>query len=431
MLRRSFVSRLTADAIGPVHPDVMWGHMQGQYVGPGWQNFLRYLPMESLMMQGGPTTSNLNDRNGVIIDPEDPRHPLGTMQLGTMKQHEGAVLQMATGKYGEIPASSRLMQVLYENYLEPFSLHRVCAQLSGYAKVPNNHHAAVDASAEYVGQTAALIGQVLVGVGACIMEGVTIKGDTNCVYLAEGVQVLENTCIVSDAPTDLLAYQRHEAINPYQQWDGMSGVCRVMPNTIIESNCFLDSCSIGSFNRIGHNSKIMKGVTTGIMAHILPGSVVVADTKIGDGELWGGAPAVKVGEVSKFEWKRPYYPSLLHKESVSESYRNMSRYGDQVVHFRNAMGELETLMYRYEKDISPGVVARIKDFAEGREPFHHYLTRISQGWSPGNRPDDRSVAASPPLPSVKIFAEHNTDSTESDLNGTYLNIPNLMNDWKW
>lgn len=431
MLRRSVIRRLTSDAIGPVHPDVMWGHMQGQYVGPGWQNFLRYLPMESLMMQGGPTTSNLNDRSGVIIDPEDPRYPLYTVQWGTMKQYEGAFLQMSTGKYGDIPAGSRLMQVLYENYLEPFSMNRVCAQLSGYVKVPNNYHSSVDASAEYIGQTAALIGQVLVGVGSCIMEGVTIKGDTNCVYLAEGVQVLENTCIVSDAPTDLLAYQRHEAINPYQQWDGMSGVCRVMPNTIIESNCFLDSCSIGSFNRIGHNSKIMKGVTTGIMAHILPGSVVTADTKIGDGELWGGAPAVKVGDVSKFEWKRPYYPSLLHKESVTESYRNMSRYGDQVVHFRNAMGELETLMYRYEKDISPGVVAKIRDFAEGREPFHHYMTRVSQGWSPGNRPDDRSVASSPPLPSVKLFAEHNTDSTESDLNGTYMNIPNLMNDWKW
>ncbi|EPY19254.1 hypothetical protein STCU_02637 [Strigomonas culicis] len=263
------------------------------------------------------------------------------------------------------------------------------------------------------------------------MEGVTIKGDTNCVYIAEGVQILENTCIVSDAPTNLLAYQRHEAINPYQQWDGMDGVMRIMPNTVIEPNCFLDSCSIGSFNRIGHNSKIMKGVTTGVMAHILPGSVVLKDTKIGDGEIWGGAPAVHVGNVSKFEWKRPYYPSLLHRESVAETYRNMSRYGDQVVHFANAMGELETLMVKFEEDISPSVQEQIKVFEEGREPFHHTITRITQGWTPMNRPDDKTLNTCPPLPGVKMYAEHNTDSTEHELNGTYMNISNFMNEFRW
>lgn len=422
---------MASEAIGPVHPDVLWGHMQAQYAGPGWTAYIKSMPMECFIMQGGGSPTNVNDRNGIVMDPEDPRHPLALMQFGNNTNYDGSFYQLTYGDFGKVSKGSRLMQVLYENYLEPFSMNRVCAQLYFYQKVPNNYHASVEASAEYIGQTASLIGQVLIGIGCCIMEGVTIKGDTNAVYIGEGVQILENTCIVSDAPTDLLAYQRHEALNPYQQWDGMDGVCRVMPNTIVEANCFLDSCSIGSFNRIGHGTKIMKGVTTGVMVHILPGSVVTADTRIGDGELWGGAPAVKLGEVSKFEWKRPYYPSLLHREAVAESYHNMSRYGDQVVHFADAMGKLDTLMLRFEDDVTPAVKAKILDFEKGREPFLHMLTRISQGWSPANRPDDKAFNFCPPLPGVKLFAEHNNDSSDSKLHGTYRDLTNIFNDFRW
>ncbi|EKF29024.1 hypothetical protein MOQ_007208 [Trypanosoma cruzi marinkellei] len=431
MFRRTVARFMASEAIGPAHPDVLWGYMDGRYAGPGWISWIKQLPVETLTMQGGTSMTNMNDRAGVILDPEDPRHPMALIQWGPMNHYDGAFMQLSYGDYGEIKKGSRLMQVLYDNYLEPFSMNRVCAQLYFYQKVPNNYHASVDASAEYIGQTASLVGQVLVGMGSVIMEGVTVKGDTNCVYIAEGVQVMENTCIVSDAPTDLLAYQRHEAINPYQQWDGMDGVCRIMQNTIIEPNCFLDSCSIGPFNRIGHNTKILKGVTTGTMVHILPGSVVTADTKIGDGELWGGAPAVKLGKVSKFEWKRPYYASLMHRESVVESYRNMSRYGDQVVYFQDEMGKLDTLMLHFESDITPSVKAKMKEFVQGREPFHHMLTRITQGWSPANRPDDKNYNLCPPLPAVKLFAEHNNDSSDSSLHGTYMNITNIFNDFRW
>ncbi|CCW69924.1 unnamed protein product [Phytomonas sp. Hart1] len=431
MLRRTLRRGMATEAIGQAHPDVLWGHMQGQYAGPGWSCYLKSLPMQCFMMQGGSTMTNVNDREGVFVDPEDPRHPLALMLFGPDGHYDGSMLNLTWGNFGDISPGSRLMQALYDAYLEPFSMNRVCAQLYFYQKVPNNYHASVEASAEYIGQTAAIIGQVVVGMGSCIMEGVTIKGDTNCVYIAEGVQILENTCIVSDAPTDLLAYQRHEAINPYQQWDGMDGVCRIMPNTIIEQNCFLDSCSIGSFNRIGHNSKILKGVVTGVMVHILPGSVVTTDTKINDGEIWGGAPARKVGEVGKFEWKRPYFPSLLHKESVNESYRNMSYNGDQVVHFANAMGELESLMIQYEDDIDPETKAKIRDFEEGREPFHHMVTRITQGWSPALRPDERNFNLCPPFPGVKLYAEHDKDSSDSDLHGTYKDITNFYNDFRW
>ncbi|RNF01061.1 gamma carbonic dehydratase [Trypanosoma rangeli] len=276
---------MALDAIGAAHPDILWGYMDGRYAGPGWVSWIKQLSVETLTMQCGTSMINMNSRAGVILDPEEPRHPMAFIQWGPMNHYDSAFMQLSYGDYGPIKNWSRLMQFLYDNYLEPFSMNRVCVQLDFYQKLPNNYHASVEASAEYIGQTALLVGQVIVGIGSVIMEGVTVKGDMNCVYIAEGVQVIENTSIVSDAPTDLLAYQRHEAINPYQQWDGMSGVCRIMPNRIIEPNCFLDSCSIGPLNRISHNTKILKGVTTATMVHILPGSVITADRNVGDGEL--------------------------------------------------------------------------------------------------------------------------------------------------
>lgn len=417
--------------IGQVHPDVMWGYMQGTYLGPGWVAFVKQLPLETFTMQGGGSPTNINDRSGVMLDPEDPRHPIGIMQWGHNAHNDGAAIQLTFGKFGEIPSGSRLLQLLYDNYLEPFSMHRVCGHLYFYQKVPNKHHELLEASVDYLGQTAALSGQVICGIGSVVMEGVTIRGDTNCVYIAEGCQILENCCICSDAPSDLLAYQRMEALNPYQQWDGMDGVCRVHNNTIIEPNCYLDSCSVGPYNRIGHNTKIMKGAVTGTMVHILPGSVVLANTRIGDGELWGGAPAVKLGKVSKFEWKRPYYASVIHRENITEAHSDSSRHGDQVVHWADATGKLNTLMIEYEKNVPESVRLRIREFVEGKEPFHHMVTRISQGWSPSCRPEERNLSMQPPLPSIRYYAEHNNDSTPSKYNGTYMNITNMFNDFRW
>eukprot|EP00331_Platyophrya_macrostoma_P000761 CAMPEP_0176408614 /NCGR_PEP_ID=MMETSP0127-20121128/2054_1 /TAXON_ID=938130 /ORGANISM="Platyophrya macrostoma, Strain WH" /LENGTH=422 /DNA_ID=CAMNT_0017787929 /DNA_START=121 /DNA_END=1389 /DNA_ORIENTATION=+ len=417
--------------IGRVHPDVLWGFMQGGYLGPGWVAFIKQMPIDIFYIQGGSSLSNSNDRVNVVQDPEDPRHPVGQVLWGPNAAYDGAFMQMSYGKYGEITKGTRLLQVLYDSYLEPFSLHRVCGHLSTYGKVPNKHHLHLEASVEYLGQTASLVGHVIVGLGSTVMEGVTIKADTNCVYIAEGCQILENTCITSDAPSDLLAYQRHENLNPYQTWDGMDGVCRIMQNTIVEPNCFLDSCTIGPFNRIGHNTKIMKGVYTGTMVHILPGSVVTANTKIGDGEIWGGAPAKKLGKVSKYEYKRPYFASVLHKENAVEAHRSVSRYGDQFVHYVNTMGQLDTLMIEFESHVPSAVKAKIADLVEGREPFHHMITRITQGWSPANRPEDKNFSMSPPMPSIKNFSEHNQDSADSEYHGTYLNMKNIFTDFRW
>lgn len=432
MLRRNIVKRyLQEGGIGKVHPDVNWGFMQGGYLGPGWVAFVKQLPIEIFTMSGGNNLSNVNDRVGVVQDPEDPRHPLGLVQFGTNAHFDGSFHQMASGNYGGVPESSRLLQILYENYLEPFNCSRVCGQLNSLSKVPNKQHIHLQNTLAYIGQTASLVGNVMIGCNATVMEGVTMKADTNCIYIGEGAQIMENTMIIADSSSDLLAYRRDEMLNPYQTWDGMDGVVQIFPNSMIEPNCYLDSCTIGPYNRIGHNTKMLKGSTTGTMVHILPGSVVLPNTKIGDGEIWGGAPAKKLGKVSKYEYKRPYFASLIYRENVVESYRNTSHNGDQIVYHQDAMGKLQTLYMEFEGHLTPAVKQKMRELVEGREPFHHTITRITQGWSPANRPEDKNHSQAPPMPNIKNWSVHNTDSTDSEWNGTYMNLRNFFHDFRW
>lgn len=416
--------------VGAVHPDISFGHMQQNYSGPSWTAAARQMPSELFLAQSFATMTNYQDLAGLMIDPEDPRHPLMLMQEGVQSMWDGTFHMFSVGDYGQPSRGSRLYQALYDAYLEPFSNNRVCATLSDYYKAPNNMFGSVFSSAEYVAGTASLIGQVVVGMGSVIMEGVTVKADTNCVYIGEGCQILENTMIMSDAPSNLLAYQRQENLNPYQQWDGLDGVCSIKQNTIVEQNCYLDACHIGPFNRIGHGTKIMKGVTTGTMVHILPGSIVLPETKIGDGELYGGAPAIKLGKVSKYEWKRPYFASLLHREAVVDQYRFQTDEGMQLVEHADAMNKLNCLMIQYESDVTPQTKEKIRMFVEGREPYNHTIVRMFQSWSP-NVDLHHNPNQQPPLPSMRVWAEHNKDSDPLASNGSYVNFREFSTDFRW
>lgn len=118
--------------------------------------------MENLITQGGTSMANMNDRTGVCVDPEDSRHLIALIEWGTMNHYDGSLMLLSHGECPPKATASRHVQVLYGNYREPSSMNRVCAQLSSYLKVPNNYHKSVAASAEYMGQTASLIGHVVV-----------------------------------------------------------------------------------------------------------------------------------------------------------------------------------------------------------------------------------------------------------------------------
>jgi carbonic anhydrase/acetyltransferase-like protein (isoleucine patch superfamily) len=409
------------DPIGKAHPDIMFGMGSVSYRGRGWIGAQKQLPQEVLTIHAGDTLTYLNDRQGAVQDPEDPRHPLVRVQFGPeTKGFDGAVHPMVRANWGPISPASRLLQVLYNNYLEPISMHRVHVPLSHLSKVPNNGLEIFQSSISYIGQTTSAVGNVFFGIGSVVMEGCTFRGDVNQIIIQEGCQIMENCAMIADAPTALHNYQRGEALNPYQTLEGAEGVVKIGMNTIVEPNCMIESCCLGTFNRIGHGTKILKGTTSSAFCHVLPGSVVLADTHMSEGEIWGGAPARKLGKVSKFEYKKPWFQSVHHRDMAEESKNCNTNYGDQVVLWAELNEQLEKLMIQFEGGLSEGVKAQMRDFVEGREPYGHAIARITQGWSPANRPDDKIYDHRVPSIVWNSFRNHNDDS-ESEYSGTIFN----------
>lgn len=418
------------EPVTPAHPDVKLGFHQMEYRGRGWSNLHKQLPQDQVVCEGGAGPTNMHDRMGHVQDPEDPRHPIIRIQVGEQKLFDGAVHTIVGGNYGPIRKGSRLLQLLYAHYLEPFSCNRVCVHLRHWDKVPDAHHMTLEASVEYVGQTASLIGNVLVAGGTCVMEGVTMRGDTNQVYVMEGAQILENCMLIADAPTTLHHYQRSEQTNPYQVWDATEGVVKICGNVVVEPNCMIEAAQIGTFTRIGHGTKIMKNAQIGSLCQILPGSVVLADQKIYDGEIWGGAPAVKLGKVSKFDYKKPYYYSCNHREMVLDGWDGASNYGDQVVLREQEMDKLDALMITYEKDLPAGLKRQLEEFIDGREPYGHTIARLTQGWSPKVMSDEKTMDGCIPMINPNAWRNHNDDA-ESEYSGTVMNWTKYCAEKRW
>lgn len=410
------------DPIGKAHPDLMFGTSMINYRGRGWMGAQKQLPQEQLLHMGGASLTSLNDRHGHIQDPEDPRHPTARAQFGTehQKGFDGSVNAMVNADYGPIPPSSRLMQVLYNNYLEPFSMQRNAVPLMHLSKVPNNSCKMLHDTVEYVGGTAQFLGNVFVGMGSVVMEGVVLRADTNQIVIHEGCQIMENVCMIADAPTTLHHYQRQESFNPYQTLEVSEGVVKIGMNTIVEPNCMIEACCLGTFNRIGHGSRLLKGVTSSAFVHVMPGSVVLADTHMSEGEVWGGAPARKLGKVSKFEYKKPWFASVHHRDMTAQTKDCNTHYGDQIVLWYEQMDKLDDVMVKFESGLSPGVKAQIREFIEGREPYGHTIARMTQGWSPANRADDKCYDHRVPNICWNAYRNHNDDA-ESEYTGSIFN----------
>lgn len=148
-----FSNGIGPEPITPAHPDVRFGFYRIDYRGRGWSNLHKQLPADQLCCEGGALPARLRDRMSHVQDPEDPRHPIVRIQVGEQKLFDGAVHTIVGGNYGEIRKGSRLLQLLYAHYIEPFSCNRVCVHLRHWDKVPSFHHNIIEASVEYVVQT--------------------------------------------------------------------------------------------------------------------------------------------------------------------------------------------------------------------------------------------------------------------------------------
>ena len=447
MLRRSARRCFSSTAVllqsgfayGPgiqsVHPDQCVGNaspFDRTYKGKGWTMNVKSLPVDMMAYFPGGGLQSAWDRQGPQQDPEDPRMPMMLITMGEYltPAHDSSCSKMLSADYGPIPQSSRLMQLLYANYLEPVCMSRTHGILDSYSKVPNDGVTAADTftaatdfddDTAYFGTTMNAVGRASWGAGSTIMESTVVNGGESRVVLGTYCQVMENCVFTSARPENRLHYSHeHERTNPYHTIELDEGQTFISGYVTIEPGCLIESCNLQSYCRIGHGSKLLKGCEIGYHSIILPGSVVAAGTKVGEGEIWGGAPAHKVAKVSKFDYKHQWQPASSHRWAVGLTHKDVTRYGDQTVLWADTMMGLNMLLLEHEKDLSPGVKAQIREFMHGREPYSHTIARLTQAWTPANRVEQTVNDMTSPIPLYKPTRNHNDDS-DSDYSGTIFN----------
>lgn len=70
--------------------------------------------------------------------------------------------------------------------------------------------------------------------------------------------------------------------------------CSVGSGSVLGPNCVANAAHIGTSVIIGAGALVLEGSKIHDKAYVAPGAVVAANSTVGQGEVWAGAPAVKV-----------------------------------------------------------------------------------------------------------------------------------------
>lgn len=130
----------------------------------------------------------------------------------------------------------------------------------------------------FLAETAVIIGDVKTGDECSIWYNAVLRGDVNSIRLGNRVNIQDNAMVHC-------TYQKTKTI--------------LGNNVSIGHNAVIHGCTIQENVLVGMGAIIMDNCVVGSFSIIAAGAVVTQNTQIGEGEIWAGIPARKIGMVSK------------------------------------------------------------------------------------------------------------------------------------
>ena len=132
----------------------------------------------------------------------------------------------------------------------------------------------------FLADNATVVGDVIIGNDCSIWFGTVLRGDVNSIRLGNRVNVQDGSVLHT-------LYQK--------------STIEIGDDVSIGHNVVIHGAHIHDFALIGMGAVVMDDVEVGRGALVAAGSVVLSRTKIGDHEMWAGAPAkfVKIVEPEK------------------------------------------------------------------------------------------------------------------------------------
>lgn len=128
----------------------------------------------------------------------------------------------------------------------------------------------------FIAPSATVIGNVTLGPSASVWYGSVVRADSGAIRIGDGAAVFERALLsTDDGPV------------------GVSAHARVSAGAVVSGADVAEEAAVGA-------SSVVRRASVARHASLAPGSVLL-DAKMGVGELWAGAPAVFVRNLTKEE----------------------------------------------------------------------------------------------------------------------------------
>ncbi|KAK8807215.1 hypothetical protein WA158_003974 [Blastocystis sp. Blastoise] len=164
----------------------------------------------------------------------------------------------------------------------------------------------------FVAPSACISGNVTLAKNSSVWYNSIVRGDVAPVTIGENSHIKENVCI-------------------HVNHIGKEIPTIIGNNTIIDIGCKVHAVTIGDNCLVGAGSTILDNVVMESQSAVAPGSVVPPNKTIHSGEMWAGAPAQKIRDLSPDELMEI---TLMCKDSLASAgihqVENMKSYKDLI-----------------------------------------------------------------------------------------------------
>lgn len=156
----------------------------------------------------------------------------------------------------------------------------------------------------YIDESAAVIGDVVLGDDASVWPMCSVRGDVNFIRIGARTNIQDNSVIHVS--------HRHAALP-----EGRS--CTVGDDVTVGHQCILHACTIGNQCLIGMGSIILDGAVLHDRVLLGAGSLVTEGKELEGGYLWMGRPAKKARALTEQEMDWFVY-SAKHYVKLKDDY---------------------------------------------------------------------------------------------------------------
>lgn len=155
------------------------------------------------------------------------------------------------------------------------------------------------APSAFVAETAAVIGDVVIGEDTSIWYSAVVRGDVNKIRIGDRVSIQDCSCL-------------HCAED--DAW------IQIGNDVTVGHNVCLHGCKIDDNVLIGMGSTVLDNVHVASGSIVAAGALVLSGTQIGPGELWGGVPAKLIRKLSQSDIDRFITPLPQHYQYWTKEY---------------------------------------------------------------------------------------------------------------